>query len=620
MSTNDDRRFFEGDLLPEFDATPTSAWHAALASDLGDNWDERLRWDAGEGLDLLPFYRAEDLDDMPTGVPGAQPGWRVRCNLTSEDPAKAKRDALAALDGGADALGLLPLLTRSTEPLRTTLADIDPAATALHLEGQPEHARRLFDEAERRDLSSADLHGSLAFDPTVRRLQSDAFDAKDGYHRLAALVREAAGRSRTFRLVTADARPFHAAGAGPIQSLALALAAMSEHFAQLTDEGIDPETVAAHAQIALPVGTRFFVEVARLRAARRLFARLAEAYDAESSNARLQLQAQTAWRPVTLYDPHLNLLRGATAGAAAAVIGGADVLAVRPFDAAQNEQRALAVRLALNAQHILREEAHLGRVADPAAGSYHAEVLTEQIARRAWARFQKIEAGGGLLAALQSGDVQERLADARANRQNALTHRQRVRVGTNHYPNLGEERLEDAPDRDGVPPRETDAFERLRLATERHVQQQDSDRPAAFLLPVGTPKIRSARANFARSVLGCAGFRALENVGFDTVEAGARAAVEAVQSGEAQLIACAAPNDDYAALLSSVHAALDEHDVTSPVPVVVAGRADALPEAQREIADAYLHRGMDLLETIESLQERLGISRHGSVGARGRGR
>jgi len=360
----------------------------------------------------------------------------------------------------------------------------------------------------------------------------------------------------------------------------------------------------------LPVGTRFFLEVARLRAARRLVAQLAEAYGVDRP-PRLQVQAVTAWRATTLYDPHLNLLRSATAGAAAAVIGGADVLAVRPFDAAQRAPDDTGRRLALNAQHILREEAHLGRTADPAAGSYYAEVLTDRFARRAWTRFQEIESAGGLLAELRSGAVPKRLSDARAERQQALRRRERVRIGTNHYPNLDEERLPDASveqrersPRD-KPPRETDAFERLRLRTDRHARRRDEERPAAFLLPVGPPKTRSARANFARNALGCAGFRAVENVGFDSADEGARAAAEAVRSGKAQLVACAAPDEHYAALLPTVRQALPrERDV----PMLAVACPDALPDHERDAVDALLYRGMDLLATLEALQEELDIA------------
>jgi methylmalonyl-CoA mutase len=623
MSSRDDP-FFEGKLLPEFGPTPPEAWHEKLEDDLGNDWRERLR--SGGALDALPFYRAEDLDDVPTGTPGARPGWEIRHDLAAEDPGDARREIERVVGDGAppervssfvEALGLPARLLENGDVLPALLADVDPRETALHLDGPPACARRLFAEAS---PSPDGPRGTLTFDPAARRLQHEGFDAEGGYRRLADLLKSEAGRVPAFRLVTADARPFHNAGAGVVPSLALALAAMSEHLARLTDEGVPAETVADHAQMALPVGTRFFPEIARLRAARRLFVQLAGAYGVDET-PRLRLHAETAWRPVTLYDPHLNLLRGATAGAMAAVLGGADGLAVRPFDDAQDAPGDFGRRLSLNAQHILREEAHLGRVADPAAGSYYAEVLTDRLARRAWERFQNIEASGGLLVDLRKGRVQERLANARSGRDDALRHRERVRVGTNQYPRLAEERLGDAPDDDRVAPRETDAFERLRLVTERyvqqhaHVQQHATERPAAFLLPVGSPKVRSARANFARNALGCAGFRAVEHVGFDTAEAGVKAAAEAVASGNAQLVACAAPDEEYAALVPAVRQALGDADV----PVVVAGRPDALPEEQRDAADAFLHRGMDLLETLEALQERLGIARHGSAGARERG-
>ena len=616
MSSRDDR-FFEGELLPEFGPTPAEAWHDQLENDLGADWRERLR--SGGALNELPFYRAEDLDDIPTGTPGARPGWEVRHDLEATSPEAARAEVKRATGGGAEALGLparLLGLLEDGHALSALLGDVDPGETALHLDGTPRRAQRFFEETGA-SSGSGEPRGTLAFDPAARRLrQREGFDAAGGYRRLADLLNDEARRAPAFRLVTADARPFQNAGAGVVASLALALAAMSEHFARLTDEGVAARVVARHAQMALPVGTQFFIEMARLRAARRLFAQLAEAYGVDDIPP-LRLHVETAWRPITLYDPHLNLLRGATAGAMAAVLGGADGLAVRPFDDAHSKSTSshaaraqdapgdFGQRLSLNAQHILREEAHLGRVADPAAGSYYAEVLTDRLARRAWERFQEIEAGGGLLEALREGRVQGRLANARAERRDAVSHRERVRVGTNQYPRLGEERLSEAPEQGSVPPRETDAFERLRLATERHAQQRGAERPAAFLLPIGPPKVRSARANFTRNALGCAGFRAVENVGFDAPEAGAKAAAAAVEDGDAQVVACCAPDDEYAALVAAVDEALPE---SADVPIVVAGRPSALPEQQREAADAFLHRGMNLLATLEALQKCLGIT------------
>ena len=612
MNTNRDDTFFEGELLAEFAPPSPETWAEKIASDLGEDWKERLQWKPEEDLPLRPFYHADDLKDRPTGSPGMRPGWQVRHDLTSTDPSLAQQEAQAALEGGAEALGLPAAALMESTSDSAWLEDVDLRATALHLEGTPEHARRLFAESTRRTTKPHDLRGSLTFDPAVRRLRSDTFDVEPAYQSLASLIQDEA-QSSPFRLVTADARPFHQAGAGTVATLAFTIAALSEHFARLTEHGLAAKTVAARTQVMLPVGTHFFVEVACLRAARRLYALLADAYGADS-DTRLQVQAETAWRPMTLYDPHLNLLRGATLGAAAAITGGADVLTVRPFDAvreshgdtvhtARSEDRSSGIRLSLNAQHILREEAHLGRVADPAAGSYYTEVLTDQLAERAWERFQTIEANGGLLQAIHDDAVQDQLAEAWDERQQRLRHRRRVRVGSNHYPNLNEEQASDAPTQNAPFPRETTAFEKVRRATERYAHRQHTERPAAFLLPVGPPRTRSARANFARNALGCAGFRTVDNVGFDSAEEGANASARALESGKAQFIACAAPDDAYSTLLPLLHETLS----AEPTPVVVVARPESVPEPVDDLTDAFLFQGMDLLHTLTALQEQLNI-------------
>ena len=603
MRAGNEAGFFDGELLSEFAPTATEAWHRKLADDLGEDWRDRLRWNAGEGLTLLPFYRTEDLgEEVPTGAPGMRTGWRIRHDLAAADPGEAESEVKAALQEGAEALGLPARFLEDAEALREVLASVDLSETALHLEALPAQAQRFIEWIHSTSTSDDTVEGSLCFDPSGRLLSASDFDAEAGYRQLATLLQDFVALAPDFRLVTADARPYHQAGAGAVESLAFALASLSEHFARLAEEDVDPASIATHAQVMLPVGTRFFVEVARLRAMRRLFVQLAEAYGVADA-PRLHVQAVTAWRSTTMYDPHVNLLRGGTAGAAAAVVGGADVLSVRPFDAALQEQSAFGRRLALNAQHILREEAHLGRVADPAAGSYYAEVFTDRLARRVWERFQEIESEGGLLTQIRAGVLEARLDEARTRRDEALSRRRRVRIGTNHYPNLDEERLDDEPASDRAP-RETEAFEQVRLLTERHGRLHGRQRPTVFLLPVGTPKVRSTRANFVRNALGCAAFSMVENVGFSSAEAGARAAAEAVRVGEAQLIACCAPDENYPLLLSVLRETLDDPDV----PLVVAGRPDVLPDGAPHAVDAFVYRGMDLLPTLELLQRRLGLS------------
>ena len=226
-----------------------------------------------------------------------------------------------------------------------------------------------------------------------------------------------------------DLRPYHDAGASAVQELGLGLGALSETLVQLQNRDISPDEIAPALQWIVPVDTSYFVAIAKLRALRLLIPQVLGAFDVDVDPTSPFIQALTSRRSETRHGPYVNLLRGTTE-AASAVIGGCDVLTVRPFTASFAAPSDFSQRLARNTQHILRAESHLDHVADPAAGSYYVEQMTDQIARTAWSFFQDIEADGGFLDALHAGTVQKRIADVRSERMERIANRDHVLVGT----------------------------------------------------------------------------------------------------------------------------------------------------------------------------------------------
>ena len=623
----------EQPLFAGFPSVSTEAWEHKIQDDLGSGRDLRsLDWHLPGGPTLRPFYRADDLDDLPhldalDGRMSAGPP-RLRQDVVAPDLREANCRAREALEGGATDLGFAlsspgGLHIDSAADMQALLADLPLAETPLHVTGGRFSSSQAalaywLEEAERQGIAAAKLRGSVALDPCGTLVRTGAVPA-DAFDQLARAVKEA--NAPHLRLLAADATPFHEAGASLVQESALLLASVSEHLAQGTEHGLAPEHLVERLHLVVPVGTRYFPEIARLRALRLLFAQVAGAFTEEEAPPAF-IQAAFSRHTQTRYDAPTNLLRSTTE-AAAALLGGCDVLAVHPFDLLR--PNAFTHRMARNVPLLLRHEAHLDHVTDPAAGSYYLEVLTDKMARAAWALFQEFEAEGGLLAALESGFVQKKIAAHRAQQQEDVATRRRVLVGTNHYPPPDEERLDDVEatpeanpgDADdqtksgGLPApitaaplparRLAEPFEALRLRTERFARRQGRT-PTVFLLPFDRPAVRSARANFARNLFGCAGFRVEEPPGFDDAEEAAAAAARS----EAALVVLCSTDDAYASLAPVVRQRLQQ--MGAPPLLVAAGRPGAHESALREAGvDGFIHRGQNALTVLAFYQEKIGI-------------
>jgi methylmalonyl-CoA mutase len=359
-----------------------------------------------------------------------------------------------------------------------------------------------------------------------------------------------------------DGAVFHEAGATAVQELGYALAAASDRMA----EG------QAVAGLLFAVGSNYFFEIAKLRAARMLFARIAEAY---GRPAEVKIYAVTALSNKSIYDPYTNLLR-ATTESLSAVIGGCDALSVQPA--------GFAGRLANNVQLILREEAHMDKVADPAGGSYYVEALTDSLAREAWTLFRKVEAEGGFAKAAASVDAA--IAASRAAKEKAIASRRRVMVGVNNYPDIQEKELEHEGGISGVEWRLARAIEKIRLRTERHAAATGAT-PKVLLLKRGDLKMKGARGTFCQNFFGCGGFAIEESESYDG-------------TGAALIVLCSS-DGEYLDLAKEVCSKVS-------VPVAVAGNPkEQLEELKAAGVAGFVHVLSNMVETLNEWQDRLGI-------------
>jgi len=374
----------------------------------------------------------------------------------------------------------------------------------------------------------------------------------------------------------------HEAGAHAVQELGYGIAAGVERLVELTAT-LPVDTVAPGIEFVFAVGPAYFVEIAKLRAARMLWAQAVSAFGPRDDGAcRMRLHVRTPRRNKSAYDRYTNLLR-VTTEAFAAAVGGCDQLTVEPF--------GFDAHLALNVQRILKEESHLDAVADAAGGSYYIESLTDSLARAGWKLFQQTEAEGGFAKALASGSIERALAETRAAREKAYSARKRALVGVNNYPDVTEKSPEGAvpaPESGSPLPqvRVAEPFEKIRRRTTEHAHATGRY-PKVLLLKRGDVKMKGARSNFCFNFFGCAGFDMLE--------------AEEYSGTDADLIVLCSSDPEYLAFAQEVCPAVK-------VPVLVAGNPKEQIDALRAAGvQGFIHVFSDLTQTLTEWQDKLGM-------------
>ena len=371
-------------LLHEFPPVTTDEWEAAIQRDLkGADYASRLIWHAEEGLDVKPYYRAEYLHDIayldaaPFLLTRATPGWRIREEVDLTGPEEANRAAREAIAAGAEEIAYTRAVIASPSDLALLLADL--GEIPVHFDNVDTHAVHLLIERLHKHAASPSTTLSSGLDPFAD------LDASAGI---------LANRPPGLIPFVLQAEQYRESGATSAEEAGLTLAAAVDFLAEMQQRGLDPGNVTGSLIFSFAIGPYIFIEIAKLRAFRLVWAQALQAFGVAPEDARARIHARTARWSGALEDSHINILRGATE-AVSAILGGADSLSVAPYDECCSDPNEASRRLARNTQLILKHEALLARVADPGAGSYCLEVLTDSIARNAWSLLQKIEACGG---------------------------------------------------------------------------------------------------------------------------------------------------------------------------------------------------------------------------------
>jgi methylmalonyl-CoA mutase len=444
-------------LFDQFPSVTTKEWMDKINTDLkGADFNKKLVWKSNEGFEVKPFYRMEDIESLMyiNTLPGEFPylrgtkiknnNWLIRQNIEVTNYSKANRKALTILMKGIDSLGFI-----INDPESINEKNFDFLLERIFLEGveinflangKAKEIIELIINYVKKSRSDPDkIRGAIEADPLSRLMINGTLciPPEQGFDYLASVVKSSASLPQ-FRTISINASNFNNAGADIVQELAFAVSMGSEYLAQLTQRGINSATVASKIRFTFGTGSEYFPEMAKLRAARLLWSVVTNGFNpGNRGNIKMDIHCVTSEWNKTVYDPYVNLLRTQTE-AMSAILGGTDSLTVEPFDIVFRKTDEFSERIARNQQLILKEEAYFDKVADPAAGSYYIENLTNLIAENSWKLFLEIEDQGGFLSSLKSGWIQRKLSESASARRLDIANGKEILLGTNRFPDLNE--------------------------------------------------------------------------------------------------------------------------------------------------------------------------------------
>ena len=612
-------------LFSEFAPVSTEEWMAKITADLkGVPFEKKLVWKTGEGFNVNPFYRAEDIEGLKTteSLPGEFPyvrgtkkdnDWKVRQNIEVCCFKGANEKALDLLTKGVTSLGFIIKGDEvNEENIATLLEGICPASVELNFNTCNCKAEKLIgilaDYFKGKGVDAEKCYGSVNNDAFKKPLVKGKENSE--WVEGAAAVLKAGQALPNYRVLAVNAFLFNNAGAYISQELGYALAWGNELMAKLTEAGFTADEVAKKIKFNFGISSNYFMEIAKFRAARWLWAEIVAAYKPACECAcKMVAHAQTSEWNMTVYDAHVNLLRSQTEAMSAA-LAGVDSITVRPFDKIYQTPDDFSERIARNQQLLLKEECHLDKVVDPSAGSYYVEVLTNSLADVAWKLFLEVEEKGGFSVAVNAGEIQNAVNASNVARKKAVATRREILLGSNQYPNFTEVAADKIQEKGScccggghcgeatIPAldfsRGASEFEALRMTTEK-----SGKTPKVFMLTIGNLAMRLARSQFSANFFGCAGYKIIDNLGFDTVEAGVEAAVKA----GAEIVVLCSSDDEYAEFAPAAYKAL-----AGRAEFVVAGAPACADDLKAQGIDQFVNVKSNVLETLKAFNAKLGIA------------
>jgi len=614
-------------LFTEFPPVSVQEWENTIIRDLkGADYGKKLVYRPDEGLHIMPYYTSENLksleyltpfpDTFPyaRGVKKAGNDWFIRQDIMVSDLKQTNEKALDILMKGIDSLGFILEDNKeyAKDDLDLLLKNIFAEMVEINFKCGRNALQVLQNHYEmlvRYNRDFQKIHGSIEFDPFGNLITRGNYylSNNEDLDQCVQMIKLSAHLPH-FTVINVNGDHFHDAGSTIVEELAFSLAQGAEYLTRLTEKGLSINQIAPKIKFRFATGSNYFLEIAKYRAARLLWAHIVKAYGPSKEEVtKMKIHAITSLWNNSMYDPYVNLLR-TTTEAMSSIIAGIDSLTVIPFNEVYEKPSDFSERIARNQQLLLKEESYLDKVADISAGSYYLENLTDSIAAEAWKLFLEVDALGGFIEAVSQGFIQGKIAETARRRNMDLANRKDILLGVNQYPNFTEYKAEKVSpavfkERDSAEDgsvvetlkafRCAQPFEEIRYRTDLYAKEHK--RPAAFMFSYGNLTMRMARSQFSRNFFACAGFEVIDNLGFNSVEEGVKAFIDS----RAEIAVICSSDDEYPVIIPEIIKQLKDQAV-----IVIAGYPkDHLDQLRAEGIEHFIHVRSNVLEELRKFQE-----------------
>jgi len=615
MKTNERINLFD-----EFLPVSTEEWEKQILIDLkGQDYHKKLTWQSIEQILLDPYYRAEDLKEINLNYNNGvlfegkvNNRWKIGHHINDADTTAINDEIKKFSSAGADAFSINAKFINNADKLSEVFKDINPENFYLTFYNANcnRFLRGILNEFfVLHNVDSVCVNGCLNHDPLTKVVKTGYFieTEKAISKRITELFDSVSAILPRFKALSIDGIFYQEAGANAVQELAIVFSLLVEYIDWLTEEGLLFENIISYFQLRFGIGSSYFTEIAKLRAARLFWDRLLKNYN-KNLNVLPEIYVETSAWNMGIYDAYTNVLRSTTE-AMSAIIGGADLITIKPFNSIYTQSDDFSKRLALNIQMLLRHEVNLDKVADPSAGSYFIENYTETLFNHSWKLFQEIENKGGFVSCVKKNIIQEMIEKTNQEREKMIATKKESILGINLYPDPDEKMINKLDYRLFMKENDTagsfktietkrkaEVFEYLRLQTESFIEK-GGKKPVIFMLPYGNPGMASARQIFSRNFFGVAGYRIIENIRFNDISDGVKAAIKA----DSDVVVLCSSDDEYWVYAKQICNEIKMQNKN--IRIVVAGNPANSNELIQAGIDDFIHIKSNLLECLTIYQK-----------------
>jgi len=597
-------------LFQNFRSIDTQEWENSILRDLkGADFNKKLVTRTIEGFSILPYYRRESLN--PLSYLNIKPGFfpfirgknhklekvKIQQSIVVDDYNTSNNKALKIIDNGINSIEFDFVNKKSVceNDIFALLNDINLSKVQLVFKSENLSVQlsKILAAFFKLNMFS-NIDTSISFDPISSKTVSPAYFDNDFTESLQNIY-EFTKHIEGITILNVQAFNFKNAGSSSVQELAFGLSIACDYLSVANKLGIDIDSFVSKIKFSFGVGSNYFIEIAKLRAARLLWSKIVETYGVKNrDNAKMNIHSVTSDWNKTAYDPYVNVLR-TTTEAMSAIIGGTDSLLVKPFNSSYEDVSEFSERIARNIQIILNEEAYFDKFIDPAGGSYYIENLTNSIVENTWNLFLKVEKLGGYNKAFDNGSIKSQIEETANKRDLAIAMKKEVLLGTNQYAALDEKlnfkiaKSEKAGGNAIRIYRGAEAFEELRQRTENL-----KNTPKILLLNFGNLAMRKARASFATNFFACGGFEIVENNAVTSAEE----ALNQINEIKADIIVLCSSDDEYFNFASEIYKEIGDKTI-----LTIAGYPKNYIEELKNIGiENFIHVKSNILETLTKFQ------------------